>query len=111
MNYKPLTDEELVMINRDACHGSLLRGDEPLLMRNGRAVEGAVLARIARPEWQPIETAPHSGAPILTYDRLNRVKVLTGHYMHNMLHSAFIDGDECFYTHWMPLPQPPEPTP
>lgn len=54
-------------------------------------------------EWQPIETAPASKEDILLISQSGRMSVETGHYARNMLH-----GDECNYTHWMPLPALPE---
>jgi hypothetical protein len=58
-------------------------------------------------EWQPIETAPHSAAPILTFNQRGRMAIETGFYVINMLHAAKIDEEECYYTHWMELPAPP----
>jgi hypothetical protein len=58
-------------------------------------------------EWQPIETAPRSADPILIFNGGGRIRIETGHYAHNMLHASKVDGEECYFTHWMPLPQPP----
>lgn len=58
-------------------------------------------------EWQPIETAPRSAEPILTIKQGGRIAIETGHYLHNMMHAAKVDGEECNYTHWMPLPAAP----
>ena len=57
--------------------------------------------------WQPIETAPLSAMPILTFNEGGRIWIETGYYVHNMLHAAKIDEEECYYTHWMPLPAAP----
>lgn len=58
-------------------------------------------------EWQPIETAPQSPEPILILNQSGRMAIETGHFACNMLAAAKIDGDECYFTHWMPLPKPP----
>jgi hypothetical protein len=31
----------------------------------------------------------------------------TGWYARNMLYASKVDGEECYFTHWMPLPPPP----
>lgn len=58
--------------------------------------------------WRPIATAPRSIQPLLVYNENGRHSIETGHYVHNMMHAAKIDGEGCFYTHWMPLPAPPQ---
>jgi hypothetical protein len=60
------------------------------------------------PGWQQIETAPKSKERVLVISQSGTISVETGHYAHNMLHAAKIDGDECHYTHWMPLPAAPK---
>ncbi|WP_342617162.1 DUF551 domain-containing protein [Rhodoferax sp. GW822-FHT02A01] len=59
------------------------------------------------PTWRPIESAPSSTEEVLCLSQSGQMKIETGHYLRNMLHSAKIDGEECFYTHWMPLPPAP----
>lgn len=58
-------------------------------------------------EWKSIETAPRSVKPILVVSEGRRIRIETGHYVHNMLHAAKIDGEDCYFTHWMPLPPLP----
>lgn len=58
-------------------------------------------------EWRPIETAPRSVQPILVLKEGRRMAIETGHYAHNMMHAAKVDGEECYFTHWMPLPAAP----
>jgi hypothetical protein len=58
-------------------------------------------------EWRPIETAPRSVQPILVLKEGRRMAIETGHYAHNMMHAAKVDGEECGFTHWMPLPAAP----
>ena len=70
--------------------------------------------------WQPIETAPKDGTPILIYSGL-RVDVPLGHVDHEKsIYISSFDGDwwiwdgnfgaEYAYepTHWMNLPEPPK---
>lgn len=59
-------------------------------------------------EWQPIETAPDDTDEVLAFDRNNRISIHLGTYLNRMLQIAGDDDDECFYTHWMPLPKHPE---
>lgn len=60
-------------------------------------------------EWQPIETAPRNGTPVLLWKASTRE-----HYVAAKLNSAngpgwcTPDGFEIFRaTHWQPLPEPP----
>ena len=58
-------------------------------------------------DWQTIETAPQSADPILVLKQSGVIAIETGHYAHNMMHAAKVDGEACYFTHWMPLPKPP----
>lgn len=58
--------------------------------------------------WQPIETVPASRDDILLACQNGRMAIETGYYAWNMLDASKQDGDECNYTHWMPLPAPPQ---
>lgn len=58
-------------------------------------------------DWQLIETVPQSEERFLVISRSGRITIDTGHFMHNMMHAAKVDGDECFYTHWRIIPPPP----
>lgn len=65
---------------------------------------------IARPAWQPIETAPKDGTDILAYQRweegTERILVMRwdekGGWRTNV--HSFVRFDP---SHWMPLPSPP----
>ena len=57
-------------------------------------------------EWQPIETVPNE-AMVLVFNRNGRVSLEYCREIHDLIKAANIDGDDCFYTHWMPLPDPP----
>lgn len=84
----------------------------PCSERFGNAIDlrNAALAQAVRErEWQPIETAPWSGPPILLW-KANTQE----HYVAKHVHGAngpgwcTPDGYEIFRaTHWMPLPAPP----
>lgn len=60
-------------------------------------------------DWQPIESAPRDGTPVLVWDKI--VGVLTVHWRasewRHVWDSEPIPGPEAI-THWMPLPPPPE---
>ncbi len=60
-------------------------------------------ARLALPAWQPIETAPTDGTPVLTFQRGYAIVVQWYE------RGEWTDGDKwsTTYTHWMPLPAPP----
>lgn len=55
-------------------------------------------------EWLPIETVANNGTHVLCISRSNRISIEAGRHMHDMMAAAKEDGEECFYTHWMPLP-------
>ena len=71
-------------------------------------------------EWQPIETAPKDGIPVLIYSglRVDIESILIDH--EKSIYISSFDGDwwiwdgkygpEYAYepTHWMPLPEPPK---
>jgi hypothetical protein len=78
----------------------------PLYARHPAPPAGISPAPLAG-EWRPIETAPRSVQPILVLKEGRRMAIETGHYAHNMMHAAKVDGEECGFTHWMPLPAAP----
>lgn len=72
-------------------------------------------------EWQPIETAPRDGTPILIFDPLRHVRIarwgdtflasrIDGRsqpiFGFVVVDTQFVKADP---THWMPLPDPPKP--
>ena len=75
--------------------------------------------------WQPIETAPKDGDPVLLYkpdERRSGEYVLAGYWgewpgkadgwiavggQPLGWHSSVVDAPQGYPTHWMPLPQPP----
>lgn len=70
-------------------------------------------------EWQPIETAPRDGTPILMFVRTPPPSVLTGagipFVIGELWHSEDEEveivgpfGEVAIATHWMPLPSPPQ---
>jgi hypothetical protein len=77
---------------------------------------------VASGEWQPIETAPRDGTrflawvvtPIYDEDEGREVKEagvsvsyhLWGGFVEYPARPAFVHGQR--FTHWMPLPEPPE---
>lgn len=68
----------------------------------------AALRKAAQPQWQPIESAPRDGTAFLTFSsergfKFERVK---NNYAHNGLFYDQRPGE--IYTHWMPLPSPPD---
>lgn len=61
----------------------------------------------AQPGSMPIESAPKSTSDILLISRNGNFRIETGGFAHHMIDAAKVDGDECLFTHWMPLPPPP----
>ncbi len=70
-------------------------------------------------EWQPIETAPKDGTPVLLFAPDDVPQIVVGYaYKHSSRADVFwIYMDEALAnispggadpTHWMPLPTPPE---
>lgn len=59
-------------------------------------------------EWQPIETAPKDMGLVLLITQSGNHHIDRGEYAHRMLAAAKQDGDQCWFTHWMPLPLPPK---
>lgn len=87
-------------------------------------------ALVARPKWQPIETAPRDGSLFLCWVKAERWSALDGGGSGNSADTSDIDfgqwraddqhpdggyvmnmmgqiGDAQDVTHWMPLPAPP----
>jgi hypothetical protein len=67
--------------------------------------------------WQPIETAPKNGTPVLVYSPGNqygfntnarRSRIIVDKYMFSDGFCFYREYPEAPYTHWMPLPAPPE---
>jgi hypothetical protein len=61
-------------------------------------------------EWQPIETAPKDGTPVMIYDPEFSIKVYVAAWMYDF---QWVEADgehhlEFNPTHWMPLPEPPK---
>lgn len=56
--------------------------------------------------WQPIETAPRDGTPILVYENYGKGVVMTV----MVAVKGNFPGDGWLWnpTHWMPLPEPPD---
>jgi len=66
----------------------------------------ASLAALVVPQWQDIAVEPVYDEELLVCSRLNRVSIVSGPYLRHMRRAAKADGDECYYTLWMPLPRP-----
>ena len=73
-------------------------------------------------EWQPIETAPYHGKPLLLWAERNgfrgKPRMVVGRW-YSECARWYITGcgpttfseqwlDECTPSHWMPLPEPPK---
>jgi len=56
--------------------------------------------------WLPIETVPeHCAVLIFTSNR--GIKIERAEYARRLLEEARLNGEDCFYTHWMHLPDDP----
>lgn len=95
-------------------------GDIPSLMEKKRirvsliavcsleaAIQYGASQRLAGQQWLPIESAPHSAAPVLALSESGSMKIETGYWLVNLLHASKVDGENCNYTHWQPLPPYP----
>lgn len=64
------------------------------------------------PQWQPIETAPKDGTEVLvTNAQSGAASVVLWNDGDPMVGWMSLDGpiyDMYFFSHWMPLPEPPE---
>lgn len=60
--------------------------------------------------WQPIETAPKDGSPILGYAKkeYTTIEWSIGGYWTLCICGEHASDGEWWPTHWMPLPQPPK---
>lgn len=89
-------------------------GDASHAMRNLQdAIDRlAAMAQPAVPQgWQPIETAPKDGTPILAFICwLDGPCVHTGHFSAGEFWPDFRDAASKTPTHWMPLPAAPTPS-
>ena len=95
-------------------------GIEDIAMKNALKEVAFKSWQAAKPQWQPIETAPKE-TPILCYDKdtgENAVVCIISSngyndyypYIINEYGNHVVTDDEChsvIATHWMPLPQPP----
>lgn len=70
------------------------------------ALREALAAPMPEP-WMPIETAPKSNEKVLLISLSGGIRIDTGGFAHHLINAAKVDGDECFLTHWMPLPAAP----
>lgn len=60
-------------------------------------------------DWRDIEMAPKDGTYIIVAGHEN-MSVTVGHWVSSCdLWTCGISGDEIKPTHWMPLPNPPQP--
>lgn len=56
-------------------------------------------------EWQPMETAPKDGTPILGWPFYSRIDIVV--FSRKKWRSQSSDYVAWTLTHWMPLPEPP----
>lgn len=56
--------------------------------------------------WQPIETTPEHCA-VLIFTRNRGIKIERAEHVRRLIEEAKLHGEECFYTHWMHLPDDP----
>lgn len=59
-------------------------------------------------QWQPIETAPRDGTPILAYVPEYVVESVCVVEYSDRWSTWYCVGDACDPTHWMPLPEAPK---
>jgi len=66
-------------------------------------------------EWQPIETAPHDGTRVLVFAEgkmtcayFDLPCAFAGTWELSVPSDGYVDSNEVFPTHWMPLPDAPK---
>ena len=85
-------------------------GPEPI---PGSNILDSMKILLDRFSWQPIETAPKDGTPILAYEPTpgspteedGRYYITTGYRVRNQYRTGTEHENP---THWMPLPEPPK---
>lgn len=85
-------------------------------VRNPKSLEEQIEARLeeklAKTGWQPIETAPGDGTTIDTYCDWAHLREVNVHWDQDALKWVRFDEsegwEECFPTHWMPIPDAPK---
>jgi hypothetical protein len=61
----------------------------------------------SRMSWQPIETAPRTGAIMLCNRAKSRYRIVVGRWTDRFGWQSEPGAWPCHPTHWMPLPEPP----
>lgn len=96
-----------VQLKNEIDHLERLLYRQPALIAENEELK----AKLAKREWQGIESAPDDGRSILGYDE-DGAHRMHFHAEHNEWQGDFSMPDEnicVFYpTHWMPLPEPPK---
>jgi hypothetical protein len=64
---------------------------------------------LANYQWQPIETAPRDGTPVDLWHKVGARIPETWWDAEDCCWSCAMDDSE--FTHWMPMPHPPQPAP
>lgn len=85
------------------------------LMQNSESqtqTQMALIKKLAKTEWQPIETAPRDGTVFDVYTKYGRVTNCVACRQFGRIYSYDPESDNYdrkvnFATHWMPLPEPP----
>jgi hypothetical protein len=75
-----------------------------------RAIDAAAEKETLTMEWQPIETAPKDGRPVLGYRAGDMATVewrATWKEWALVVPGTYAEDDDWEPTHWMPLPDPP----
>lgn len=62
-------------------------------------------------EWQPIETAPKDGRVVLVFDDAFEEPIFSLHTFESVISDFGQFSNSYDPTHWMPLPDPPNPSP
>jgi hypothetical protein len=99
----------------EECYATIKAHEEPLEVRRARAVDPALVAAL-REKWQPIESAPKDGTPLLLFSPLdyftfgnveNGLIWVSGGWRCGSSGWRGDGGIDHEPTHWMPLPPPP----
>lgn len=111
-----MNKDELESLKREVFNASKYVMANKMLNEGNLTIAGVIsetidhlAPRIVREGWQPIETAPKDGKPILGVvdGDVGEISWWNGTYKQHWIFTFDDEYESVKPTHWMPLPQPP----